>query len=316
MKLRSSLRIGLILAAVSHALGSSAQTTALDLRQDGRILVGSRLSFLVAEATLFPKNRALGTGSPAIAGLSNAIVERLASSGDLRAIVVPQIKSGSSYKIGVLTGAETLPLDLDVSESDFQWLRRFATSLTLARIEIQTRKVERATSAAPPFQAEFEVAELRKILTASDDVAAKLYAGFALAEYDDSRVKKPYADVVAFYRASAEKTALAYLSTTRPEAYQAGPIQFTKARADSRFLTMEEFASKVEMTPERFVVKQATATSPAVGNFWNGRTLIVVPSKDGSMAKLKRTDDVVMYFQTEQFKSKDFLRSSDLVVKP
>lgn len=299
-----------------HPVLSLSQVTALDLRQDGRILAGSRVAFLMDQVTQYPSKKASGEGSPALRGLSPSFVQTLAShSKQLHALIVPESKTGGSYKVGLVLGSRTLPQDLELDEEDFKWLRAYSIDQTYAAIDEQVQRVLFTSAYAPPFQANSEVDALRK-LSGSGVSMGSLYAGYMLTRaQQDSDTGKPYADITALYRATAERTALSYLASSERKVSVTEPIQFTALRADQTLLSSEQFWTKATTTPEKFAIRQATPYTPAAASYWDGSKLIIIPINIESMADIKGSEDFRKYLQANPPKSLELLKSSDLVMQ-
>lgn len=268
--------LSFISTLILFSAAALAQETSLDLRKDGRVLSGDRKDFFLRKVksseykvTEYLRNR---FGNTRVA-----------------AIVIPPGKTGERYMIGVVPGDGTLPDDWPISEDEFKLLRDIAINKRMAKVDTGNWAIRVAAASNRNDVVDAKAVELTATIAGNTTEAnrAASYAGYILQDFAKASEVSALAAIVSNYRAeeirSLEPTILKAMGFKRLA--QGAPVILTEA--DQFFSAKDLDSSKVE--------RQFGKGGVAFLTLWYGRSLIIVPEREGMPFSTARHRNLVGY---------------------
>lgn len=245
-----------------------AQETSIDLRKDGRVMTAERNTyFRGCLAGLYSQTKLCQL----LQGLSQEVRDRLQAM-DLIAVVVPEVKIGQKFVIGLVIGSSTLPLDFLVNENDFKILRSYSRKLDKIDEKCGQIKQSNGDSARTKIKTD----ELRAIIAESgeESVFNSLYAGFWLAQEAEQSDKAPFADLVVAYRKEVERRIDLFvpLSIKQNGTSWATPLKFGPA---------QDYLKLSDLQGDQVTMERGARDEAGYLKVWHGRSLVVVAEKPG-----------------------------------
>lgn len=262
------------------------QGTKLSLVNDGRIIVGSSLQFLLGEVKLM---RFSGT-KPTFPGAENLrfgskLANKLRSSR-VKAIVVPSGPVGGAPVIGLLIGESSLPEDYPIGNADFEKLRSYSTSTELASVQKIYEDLSEAMSDGnsdkiPKIQESMKAIVMA--LNPKDQIASQ-FAGFLLSDLETVGVSADSLEYVKNYRDRVESVFDPILSSPdyKIKALGISPVSLFSGADDTK-RTFGEVKSDLvySISPNWSLHDITPVPDMKIYKFWSGRSLLIASNRPG-----------------------------------
>lgn len=308
---------GIFLLFVTPTITLSQLKTNIDLRDDGRVIIGSRLNYLW-KCIRGIDTRNVAAPATRKLNLSRQLANELAGSVNIKCILIPSKFSYTDeageeiYIISKIFDGSTLPSDQRVSKSDFKILREFATTELYSKIELLSTALILSPDAV--LGAEAVSHQLESLVQAQPEERTRAlaidYAGFLFSSIEFGAQKKTFEKYTEAYRKD-------YMAWALPEPQVYGEdIALPKVGLGLGYLLSQPSELKFEFKPDylKLDIKylgvldyigkwELTSPSNKRTTFltaWYGPDLLILPENQSNRFSLRSAGGLSSYFLNDR----------------
>ncbi|MGA2614304.1 MAG: hypothetical protein ABSG38_12770 [Spirochaetia bacterium] len=255
--------------------------TSMDLRPDGRVIAGSRISYLLGLVKYNGGELRMRTKELPALVISDRLRNMLLNSNVI-AILVPSTMTEDKFRVGLLIGAETLPTDLEVDANDFNCLRWYATNNYFTTVESIFDEMNRAFFAGNNKELTSKADKLTVFLSQpnKDREWGQIFAGYVLSDFADTSEFPQFSGFVNMFRAQAERSLDPVVAESIKEnVLPLGipvRVDWSPYRKNPLIVGQLSAVRKSDIT-----IQPSTSSTPAYFKIWYGSSLVVTAEKPG-----------------------------------